>query len=103
MVRCAIRGVVPGQKPAPSRLPTSPPAPDIKASFERFFELNPGATGYYHNYALYAYRAEQWDKLNELLPKLEPVNYSFFGGKEEFDKMVQIAREHSAGTNSQNK
>ena len=68
--------------------------PDIKAAYDRFFELNPDATGYYHNYALYAYRAEQWDKLNELIPKLGPVNYSFFGGKEEFDKMVLLAKQH---------
>jgi len=57
--------------------------------------LNPDASGYYHNYAWYAYRAEQWDKLNELIPKLGEVNYSFFGGKEEYDKMVQLAKEHS--------
>jgi hypothetical protein len=68
---------------------------DVQAAYDRFFELNPDATGWYHNYALYAYRAEQWDKLNELLPKLGPVNYSYFGGKEQFDKMAQLAREHA--------
>lgn len=67
---------------------------DVQTAFNRFFELNPSATNWYHNYVLYAYRAEQWDKLNELLPKLGPVNYSYFGGKEEFDKMVQLAKEH---------
>jgi len=68
---------------------------DIQAAFDRFFELNPNATGWYHNNALYAYLCERWDKLNELLPKLEPVNYSFFGGEDEFDKMVQLAKEHA--------
>lgn len=68
---------------------------DVQAAFDRFFELNPDDIGWYHNYALYAYRAEQWDKLNELIPKLGPVNYSYFGGKDEFDKMVRLAKEHS--------
>jgi hypothetical protein len=69
--------------------------PDIQAAFDRFFELNPDATGYYHNYAWYAYHAEQWDKLNELIPKLGPVNYDYFGGKDEYDKMVELAKQHS--------
>lgn len=67
---------------------------DVQAAYERFFALNPNETGYYHNYAWYAYHAEQWGKLNELIPKLGPVNYDFFGGKEEFDKMVRLANEH---------
>ena len=71
---------------------------DIKSAYERFFELNPDATRYYHNYAYYAYRAADWDKLNELIPKLGPVNYDFFGGKDEFDKMVQLAKEHASNT-----
>ncbi len=68
---------------------------DIQSAYERFFELNPSATDTYYNYALYAYRAEQWDNFNQLLPKLEPVNYTFFGGKDEFDKMVQTAKNHA--------
>jgi hypothetical protein len=67
---------------------------DVQAAYDRFFELNPDDIAWYHNYALYAYRAEQWDKLNELIPKLGRVNYSYFGGKEKFDKMVQLAKEH---------
>ena len=70
--------------------------PDIKAAFDRFFELNPDATSYYHNYVWYAYKCEQWDKLNELIPKLGPVNYAYFGGRDEFDKMVQLAKEHAS-------
>jgi hypothetical protein len=73
--------------------------PDIKAAYDRFFELNPNAIGYYHNYALYAYRCQQWDALNELIPKLGPVNYAFFGGKDEFDKMVHLAKEHAGKPN----
>jgi len=69
--------------------------PDIQASFTRFFDLNPNATRYYHNYAWYAYQCEQWNAFNELIPKLGPINYDYFGGKAEFDKMVQLAKERA--------
>jgi hypothetical protein len=68
--------------------------PDLQMAFDRFFELNPDATSWYHNYAWYAYHAGQWDKLNELLPKLGPINYDYFGGQDEFNRMVQLAKEH---------
>ena len=67
---------------------------DLQSAYDRFFELNPDETGLYHDYARFAYRAEQWDKLNELIPKLGSVNYDYFGGKEEFDKMIRLANEH---------
>ena len=70
--------------------------PDIKMSYDRFFELNPEATRYYHNYAWYACQCEQWNVFNELIPKLGPINYDFFGGKAEFDKMVQLAKEQAS-------
>jgi hypothetical protein len=68
--------------------------PDIAVAYDHFFELNPDQTHYYHNYAWYAYRCEQWDKLNELIPKLGEINYNYFGGKEAFDKMIQAAKAH---------
>ena len=69
--------------------------PDLMAAYERFFELNPDAFGYYHNYLWYAYKCQQWAKVNELLPKLGPVNYSYFGGQDEFDKIVRLAKENA--------
>jgi hypothetical protein len=71
---------------------------DLQAAFDRFLTLNPDATNWYHDYALYAYRCGQWDKFNELLTKLGPINYDYFGGKAEFDKMVEWARQHSGKT-----
>jgi len=68
---------------------------DIQSAFDRFFVLNPDATSWYHNYAWYAYRCERWKELNELIPRLGPVNYSYFGGKAAFDKMVSLAKEHA--------
>lgn len=67
---------------------------DVKSAYERFFQLNPNDTSVMPNYAWYAYHAEDWEKLNELIPKLGPANYAFFGGKDEFDKMVQLTQEH---------
>jgi hypothetical protein len=64
---------------------------DVRDAFERFFELNPDARGWYHNYAWYAARAERWDKVQELLPKFGRTNYSYFGGKEKFDEIVRMA------------
>jgi peroxiredoxin len=69
---------------------------DVQSAFDRFFALNPDATSWYHNYAWYAYRCERWKKLNELIPKLGRVNYSYFGGKDAFDKMVRLAKEHAS-------
>jgi tetratricopeptide (TPR) repeat protein len=69
---------------------------DIKSAFEKFFELNPDASGWHHNYARYAYWAEQWDELNRQLPLLGEINYEFFGGKDEFDKMVRLTQAHAS-------
>lgn len=72
---------------------------DIKRSFEKFFELNPKAISWRHNYARYAYWCEQWDVLQEQINLMgEEINYSYFGGREEFDKMVKLAAEHGAET-----
>lgn len=49
-------------------------------------------------YAWYAYHAEQWNKLNELIPKLGTVNYKYFGGEDEFNKMLRLAKEHAEKT-----
>ena len=68
---------------------------DINAAYERFFEANPGTTGRYYQYAWYAYNFKQWTKFIELISKLEPINYDYFGGKAAFDKMVQFAKEHA--------
>lgn len=73
---------------------------DLHMAFEKFFRLNPDATGWHHNFALYAYRAEQWDELNKQIGLLGPVNYDYFGGKENFDEMVRLAKEHSVKTRS---
>jgi hypothetical protein len=67
--------------------------PDIASAYDRFFALNPGAASIYKSYAWYAYQAGRWDEFDKLAPKVGPADYSFFGGKDEFDKMVQNAKD----------
>jgi hypothetical protein len=64
---------------------------EVKASFERFFELNPLETGWRHNYALAAYKCRAWEDLRTQLRLLGTINYAYFGGKEAFEKMVREA------------
>jgi hypothetical protein len=33
--------------------------------------------------------------LNALIPKLGPVNYKYFGGEDEFNRMLRLAKDHS--------
>jgi hypothetical protein len=70
---------------------------DLKSAFDRFFELNPKEIGWYHDYAFCAYRAKRWRELEEIIPKLGPINYKFFGGREKFDAMVAEAAQHAGG------
>ena len=65
---------------------------DIRNSFERFFELNPKNDSWRHNYALFAWRAHDWDELNRQIPLLGEINYSYFGGQETYDRMVAEAK-----------
>lgn len=58
--------------------------------------MNRSEGGWHHNFARLAYWCERWDELNEQLAQLGPVNYDYFGGKEAFDKMVRLAKEHTA-------
>ena len=70
---------------------------DINASYQRYFELNPNQTNtyFYQKYALYAYRCEQWDTLNEFIPKIGPFDPTLFASKKEFNQMLAAAKEHT--------
>jgi hypothetical protein len=76
---------------------------DVQASFDRFIVLNPTYDYIYQDYALYAYKAQKWEKLNELIPKLyrlKNINYPYFGGQAEYGKMIQLAIAHSGDKKS---
>jgi hypothetical protein len=69
--------------------------PGIDAAFTKFFKSNPNATGWHHNYFWYAVKCQQWKTANRELALLGPVNYSYFGGKDEFEKMVSETKKHA--------
>jgi hypothetical protein len=73
---------------------------DIKSAFEKFFLLNPDAVSWRHNYARFAYWCENWDALNRQLRLLGSTNYSYFGGKEEFEKMARMTTERALRSES---
>ena len=77
--------------------------PDIKAAYDRFFQLNPEETGIYKNYASYAYHADQWTDFLKIAEKVRPEDYSFFGDKGEFSKMITHAKESLAGNSPEKK
>jgi hypothetical protein len=60
----------------------------------------PDDFGVRQKYALYAYRCEQWDELNRLLPTLGKIHYDVFGGKAAFYKMARLAKQHAGGMKS---
>jgi hypothetical protein len=68
---------------------------DINSSYERYLQDNPDDSSRIAYYARYAYYAEQWDKLNELAPKVSPNFYYLFGGADQFEQIAQLARDHA--------
>jgi hypothetical protein len=74
--------------------------PDIKAAYEKYARINPDATGFRYTYASYAFRCRQWqdflDQVNIIRKNDSEPNYNYFGGKEEFDKLVTLANQQIA-------
>ena len=68
--------------------------PDLKMAYEKYAQLNP-ETAWRERYIRYAYWCEQWEEMSKQLPLLRRTNYTFFGGKNEFDRMV--GRANTAG------
>jgi hypothetical protein len=72
---------------------------DLKAAFTKYLQTNPNDFIERQEFALYAYRCEQWNELNEQLPSLGKIHFDIFGGKAEFYKMVRLAKEHAGESN----
>ncbi|HAB17365.1 MAG TPA: hypothetical protein PLX89_17635 [Verrucomicrobiota bacterium] len=68
---------------------------DIRAAFEVFFKEAPEASGWHHNFALHAWRAQDWKTLNQEIPLLGEVNFKYFGGQAEYERMIAEAKDHS--------
>jgi hypothetical protein len=72
---------------------------DLQAAFEKFFKLNPEATGWHHNYFWYAYACKQWEVAKRELDVIgSEVNYSYFGSEERFNEMANEVRAHLTNT-----
>lgn len=69
---------------------------DISAAYERYLSDNPDDAQAIAYYANYADKAQQWDKLNQLAPKVSPNYYYLFGGPDEFERVAQAARERAS-------
>jgi len=71
---------------------------DIKASYERFFELNPTEVGWGHDYSRDAYLCGQYGPFLAQTKLFNNwTNYQFFGGRERFEQMVHTAGVEAAG------
>jgi hypothetical protein len=70
---------------------------DLKSSFNRFLELNPGAQEWRRPYFYYAYLGEHWeDGLAQIKLMGDQVDHTYFGGLAEYEKMVQTVKEHAS-------
>jgi hypothetical protein len=70
--------------------------PDIQASFERFYELNPDfGTSKRYPYAWYAFYCGQMQDFKSQIKQIRDtdvsINTSYFGGEDAFSKMVEDA------------
>ncbi len=69
--------------------------PDVKASYEKFFELNPEATGYRSYYAYYAFVCGQWREFLDQIKiarNKDDLEFSLFGGEDELNKLLDEAK-----------
>ena len=65
---------------------------DVKSSYDKFFALNPESAGWRHDYAMDAYNCGQPAVFLEQTKLFAfGTNYAFFGGKENFEKMLESA------------
>ncbi|MBX3734410.1 MAG: hypothetical protein KF791_17680 [Verrucomicrobiae bacterium] len=70
---------------------------EIRSSFEAFFKDQPEAVGWHHNFALHAWRAQDWAVLNAEIPKLgSKINFKYFGGQDAYEQMLADAAAHAA-------
>jgi hypothetical protein len=71
--------------------------PDIQMSFDRLL-LDSSATPKDRNlYARFAAWCGQWSAFNRLISEVGEVDYDLFGGKAEFDRLVELARSQAGG------
>jgi len=66
----------------------------VRASYERYFQLNPDDKGTRQAYVKDAYRSRAWKDLNRQLKLMECASMEYFGGEEAFREIVEEAMAH---------
>ena len=67
---------------------------DVQSSYEKFFALNPKQNEWRHDYAMDAYNCGQSAVfLQQAKLFATGTNYTFFGGKQKFEEMLQMAKQ----------
>lgn len=70
---------------------------EIKGALDRYYSRYPEDVSWRHNYAMHAYRAEDWEEFNRQLRLFSTgTNFDYFGGRETFERMVENGRQHAA-------
>ncbi|HTI70986.1 MAG TPA: hypothetical protein VMF06_13535 [Candidatus Limnocylindria bacterium] len=69
---------------------------DVEAAYAEMARRDPEATWYHNNLAWYAWRCRQWPALERELGLLKEPNYSYFGGEEAFQKIVEASKAHAS-------
>jgi hypothetical protein len=73
---------------------------DVKSAYDKFFALNPDGVSWRHNYAKDAYDCGQYSVfLEQTRLFTSGTNFTFFGGREKFQEMIQKAAAASHGQN----
>jgi hypothetical protein len=71
---------------------------DVQSAYERFFQANPKATGWRHNYARDAYLCGQYGAfLQQARLFGSGTNFTFFGGQAKFQEMLARAAAQGSG------
>lgn len=64
---------------------------ECQKAFDKLFRMDADTSGYQHNYALIAYRCGQYEEFERQRKLLQPINYSYFGGRQAYQTMVTNA------------
>ena len=64
---------------------------DVRSAYDRFFALNPDASGYRHDYALDAYLCGHYAEFLAQAKLFPWTNFQYFGGEDKFRQMLTRA------------
>lgn len=68
---------------------------DLKSAFEAYADGAPTVGTWNKSFAKYAWYAQDWETLNRQLPKIRKPDPAFFGGTEQFNRMLTEAKAHA--------